>query len=473
MNKKIISTITAAALLTLTAGCGKKETPTSAEVTGTNVSVYTARQDGITSNITYTGEIKAAEDVSVSAKASGTANVVNAKLGKYVNAGDVLLKIDSTSYQLQYNQAQAAYNSAQAAYNSTVGGSQQQTVNKLRDAVTSAQTEYNNALSSYNREKELYDNNTNLTSARNALENAKTNYEHTKSLFDLGAASQTVLDNARIAYENAEAAVTAAESNLKTGIESAKQRLDNAAINLASAKESYNLTVNVVNPETEATAKAQVASAKAALDLAKNSLDNTTITAPISGYVSAVNISRGEMVAQGTPLFVISDTSSVEGEINITESVISSVTIGTPAVISVKAAGIEGISGSVQTVNSVKDAATGLYTVRVRIPNENSVLKVGMFAEIVLETANIADAVTIPSNALMQEGTDYYVYLVDEENNIVEKKFVETGITNGDMTEIVSGIVSGDTVVVSGKEYLSEKNNQINITEREDENTAQ
>lgn len=474
MNKRIVSIIAAASLLVLT-GCGKQkdaDMPVSA-TTGTNVSVYDVTKTGISSSVTYTGEIKPAEAVSVSAKASGTAKSVNADIGKYVRAGDTLLVIDSTNYQLQYNQALAAYNSAQAAYNSTVGGAQQQNVNKLSDAVTLAQQEYDNALSSYNREKELYENDTNLVSARNALQNAKDTYERTQSLFDMGAASQTTLDSARILYENAEAAVKTAESNLKTSFEAAKSRLSSAETNLASAKESYNLTVNVLNPESEATAKAQVASAKAALDIAKHTLDNTTVKAPISGYVSSKNISRGEVVAQGVPLFTISDTSSVEGEISVTEVVIPSVKVGTPAVISVKAAGIEGISGSVSVVNSVKNETTGLYTVRVNIPNSDSVLKSGMFAEIELITNTSDNAITIPSKALMQEGNDYYVYVVDETTNTAEKRYVDTGIADTESIEIVEGLSDGEVVVVSGKEYLSEKNNQVNITERENENTAQ
>ena len=473
MNKKLVSIIAAVSMLSMT-GCGKEKTVSSDEaITGTNVSVYEVTETGITSSVTYTGEIKPAEVVSVSAKASGTAKSVNAQIGQYVRAGETLLVIDNTDYQLQYNQALAAYNSAQAAYNSTVGGSQQQSINSLRDAVTKAQQEYDNALSSYNREKELYENNTNLVSAKNALQNAKDNYERTQSLFDMGAASQITLDSARIAYENADAAVKAAESNLKTGFETAKSRLSSAEINLKSAKESYDLTVNVLHPESEATAKAQVASAKAALDIAKNMLDNTTVTAPISGYVSSKNISRGEIVAQGAPLFTISDTSSVEGEISVTEIVIPSVQVGTPAIISVKAAGIENVSGSVSVVNSVKNEATGLYTVRVNIPNADSVLKSGMFAEIELITDTSENALTIPSEALMQEGSDYYVYVVDEAANTAEKRFITTGLASAEMTEITEGLAAGELIVVSGKEYLSEKNNQVNITERENENTAQ
>ena len=471
MKKRIISLIAAISMLAALSACGKKEEQaTDAEVeTGTNVTAYTITAEGIESTVTYTGEIKSSDSVSVSSKASGTAKSVNAELGSYVKAGDVLLTVDSTDYQLQYNQALASYNSANAAYNSTVGGSQQQSVNKLRDAVTSAQTEYDNALSNYNREKTLYDNNTNLVSAKNALEDAKSNYERTKSLYELGAASETSLNSTRIAYENAEAAVASTENNLKTSLETAKSRLDSAEVNLASAKENYDLTVNILNPESEATAKAQVASAKAALDIAKNALDNTTVRAPISGYVSAKNISKGEMVAQGVTIFEISDISTVVGEISVTESVISSGKVGTPARIAVKAADVEGISGSVSLVNTVKNDATGLYTVRVSIPNKDSVLKAGMFAEISLVTASVKDAVTVPSDAVMQEKSDFYVYVIDEASSTAERRDVVIGISDDNKTEITGGLSIGETIVVSGKEYISEKNNIVNITSREGE----
>lgn len=471
MKKRVICLTAAVSMLAISlSGCGKKPPETSAEVsTGTNVSVYTAKNSGIQNTVTYTGEIKPSDSASVSAKVSGTAKTVNVELGKYVRAGDVLLTIDSTDYQLQYNQALASYNSAKASYNSTVGGQQQQNVNNLRDAITNAENEYNNALSNYNREKTLYDNNTNLISAKNAYEDAKNNYERTKSLYALGAVSETALDSARIACENAEAAVTSTENNLKSGIESAKSRLDSAEVNLASAKQTYELTVNVTNPETEATAKAQVESAKAALDLAKNNLNNTTITAPISGYISSKSISKGEIVSQGRELFSISSTDTVEGEISVTESIIPYIQIGTPASISVKSAGVEQISGSVSLVNTVKSDTTGLYTVRVSIPNSDHALKSGMFADITLVTEVDDNALTVPATSLIQEGEDFYVYVVDEDSMTAEKRIVTTGITNGESMEIKSGLSSGEVVVVSGKEYLSEKNNAVNITSREED----
>ncbi len=467
MKKSILLVLSA--LLLLASGC-KDEKKTANDVkenVGTNVTVYTAVSEGIDSKVTYTGEIMASGEASVSAKVAGKVLSVNAELGQYVNAGDVLFTIDSTDYKLQYNQAQAAYNSAQAAYNSATGGAQQQAVNNLNNSVISAETEYNNALSSYNRELEMFENNTNLVSVRNQMQMAKSAYERTASLFEMGAASKIELDNAKAAYENAQASVKSAENGLKSGIEAAKARLVNAENNLRAVKENYDLTVNVVNPESAATAKAQVDACKATLDIAKNALDNTTVTAPISGYISSRNISKGEMVGAGVPVFTVSDISSVEGEINVTESVISHVTIGSVADVSVKAANIQNLKGEVSVVNTVKNAQTGLYTVRVKIPNNDSVLKAGMFADIVLTTQSESDAVTVPNGAIMQSGSEKFVWVADDATNTAEKKVVVTGIDDGVKTQIISGVETGEKIVVLGKEYLSEKNNQINITGNE------
>lgn len=468
MKKSILLVLSASLLLSVSGCKGEKKAANDVkENVGTNVTVHTAVSEGIDSKVTYTGEIMASGEASVSAKVAGKVLSVNAELGQYVNAGDVLFTIDSTDYKLQYNQAQAAYNSAKAAYNSATGGAQQQAVNNLKNSVIAAETEYNNALSSYNREKEMFENNTNLVGVRNQMQMAKSAYERTVSLFEMGAASKIELDNAKAAYENAEASVKSAENGLKSGIEAAKARLVNAENNLKAVKENYDLTVNVVNPESAATAKAQVDACKATLDIAKNALDNTTVTAPISGYISSRNISKGEMVGAGVPVFTVSDISSVEGEINVTESVISYISVGAEADVSVKAANVNNIKGEISVVNTVKNAQTGLYTVRVKIPNSDSALKAGMFADIVLTTQSETNAVTIPNGAIMQSGSEKFVWVADDSTNTAEKKTVVTGIDDGIKTQIISGVEEGEKIVVLGKEYLSEKNNQINITGNE------
>jgi len=429
MNKKILKYISlgmSVCMCLSLLGCSKDKTAgTDAEIdSGINVTVYEVSKDNINASSDYTGEIVGTESTAVSAKVSGEAKLINVKEGDYVNAGATLLTIDSTTYQLAFNQAKAAYNSAlagkksaEASYNSVTGGSTQQTLNQLEAAFNAAKLAYDNALDIYNKQKVLY---------------------------DMGAISQIEFNT----Y---------------------KTNLDNAKLNYDSAESSYNLTKNVVANESKQSAQAGVdsatagiAQAKAALDIAENNLKNCIVTAPISGYISQKNVSRGQMVSPGVGIFTITNTSSVEVKINVTEAVIPLIAEGTKATVRVPSAKLENAEGIVSGVNPVKDAMSGLYTVKVAIPNEDGALKEGMIANISLVTEERQDTLTIPANAVMQsEEDEYYVYVAV--GDIAEKRIIKTGVDNGEYIEILSGINIGDKVVVDGKEYISDENKKINI----------
>lgn len=439
MNIKKISAVLMAAAVALTAcSCGKKDKETAEEQNdATNVTVYEVGSGDINSTAAYTGEITAAESTVVSSKVSGEAKTVNVKEGDFVKAGSVLMTIDATSYQLAYNQAMAAYNSAlsakksaeaskrsaEAGYNSVTGGSNAQTLSQLETALNSAKIAYDNALDTYNKQKTLY---------------------------DMGAISETEFNTYKTAYENAQ-------------------------LSLNSAQTNYDLTKNVVSGESAANAKAAIdvadagigsavsgiESAKVALDIAKNNLDNCSVKAPISGYISSKSINKGQMASQGVGLFTITNASMVEAKISVTEAVIEMISVGTAASVSIKSAGIESVGGTVTAVNPVKDASTGLYSVKVSVPNDAGDLKVGMIADIVLVTQSGTDAITVPTASLLQEDDSYFVYVAEGDTAV--RRAVTLGITNDETAEVLSGVNIGDKVIVSGKEYISEKNNAINI----------
>lgn len=410
MKNKLTAIITAAAIVFTFAACGKKEVKEEKTSTATNVTVSEAVKDTIASTVSYTGEVKANASASVSPKASGTVEAVYVEIGDFVKAGTVLMRIDATSYQLSYNQAKASYNSATAAYNNVKNGSNAQTQVSLDQALANAQSNYDTALDNYNRQK---------------------------ALFDIGAISQVALD-------------------------SAKTALDNAQIALDSAKTSSNLNQSVIAPQSEASAKASVEQAKAAMDIAAQSLANCTVKAPISGYISSKNVSVGQTASQGIEAFSIKNSNAVDVEINVTESVISYLNAGDNAKISIKSAKLDDINGTVSVVGETKNDATGMFTVKVSIPNESGKIKVGMLADVQLTTEKVADALVVPSDSILQSGEKQYVFVAN--GNKAEKKEVETGVTDGERIQILSGVEEGNNVIVEGKEYLSDKNADIKIT---------
>ncbi len=436
-------------------------------------------------------------------------------------------KNNLTSAQLAYNQALENYNRekelynsgsslrlAEQSYNDAVSAyNREKQLYDSGSTIKLAEQGYKDAVTAYNREKELYDNDTALTSARNSLKTAEDNLNNVAALYEIGAASKVEYDaavsnvdnlraslsslssqkqasydaaystmvkaeeNLRSARLNATTALDAAYSgmvkaeenlrstrlNVRTAYDAAKNALDNASNALSAAKENIGLT-SVSNDSNIETAKASLENARTALNTAKENLENTKIRALSSGYVSSKNATVGQMASPGVELFSIKSTNSLMAEIEITESVIPYVTQGTKALVDIQSADIEDLEGVVSLVNPTKNAQTGMYTVQVDIENAEDKLNVGMFADVTLAIEESENAITVPNEAIMLEDDKRYVYMVsDDDDKIAEKRYITVGIEADDYSEVADGLLIGDRVIVTGQDYLSEENNQINI----------
>ncbi len=425
MTLAVSATLVVAAL----AGCSRDaavyEDATDATEAGVNVTVAKAEIRDIESTVTYTGEMVAGDIAYVTGKASAKAKSINANLGDWVNKGDVLVKLDDSDYSFQLSQAKAAYNQADAAYQSAVvardnvEGVNKQAELQLSQAVNASQIAYNDA---------------------------KLNYERQSELYKKGSVSLVAYESAKSAYENATLAYESAKANYDINI----------SILADGNKKSADSAV--------ATAKAAKDSALLAVEQAESFMGNTVITAPISGYISAKNVALGQFASAGMALFTIADTRNLEIEIKVTEAVVSSLKVGGKAIVSVPSANVAGAEGKVSLVNPVKDAATGMYIVRVSVPNSDNALKVGMFADVTLVTTeSLEDALCVPTRAIVQTEDGNYVLVVN--GNWAEKVWVECGTEDGEFTSIISGLKEGDIVVCEGKDYISEENNIVNIVE--------
>ncbi|MCD8048221.1 MAG: efflux RND transporter periplasmic adaptor subunit [Clostridia bacterium] len=469
MNKKIVAVIMsfslAAACLT---GCGSgEETEQSDTANATNVTIAAVETRNISSTASYTGELMTSDTASVTSKVSAKITSINCEVGDYVKAGDALIVLDSSDYEYQLKSAQAtkeqadaaykqaeasvtsaeagvasaeaALNSAQVAYNNVANGSNAQTQSQLETQLASAQIAYNDAKTNYDRQEQLYNMGaislSAFESAQTALETAKLNLDSAQTAYDLNS---NVLSSGN--EESAQKSVETAEASVNT----AKAQLESAQAALTSAKASQN-------------------AAQVAISQAQTSIANTKVTAPISGYISAKNVTLGQYASTGVSLLTITGIGELEAEIQVTEAVVPYLSVGGEALITVSSAALDTVEGAITVINPVKNSQ-GMYTVRVSVPNDDDTLKVGMFADVVLVTdQSESEALAVPANSILQESGEYYVYVAS--GSFAEKRSVVTGVSDGEYTQIVSGLSAGENVVVSGKEYLSEENNMINIVE--------
>lgn len=204
--------------------------------------------------------------------------------------------------------------------------------------------------------------------------------------------------------------------------------------------------------------KAEYDNAKLQLDVLstqlKQLMQNTQLTAPISGVVTARNYDSGDMYNQGQPVLTIEQTNPVKVMVNISEVYYKQVFKGMPVDIELDAYEGETFYGKVTIVYPTVDQSTHTFPVEVTINNSSQKVRPGMFAR---ATVNFGDKnhVLVPDEALVKQigAGDRYVYVY--KGGKVSYNKVELGKHIGTQYEILSGVNPGDDVVIAGQSRLA------------------
>lgn len=245
------------------------------------------------------------------------------------------------------------------------------------------------------------------TSAMARFEDAKTTLARMEKLFEEGAISMQQLEQAKLQYE-------------------------------------------LSDPET---VNAQINQAQAGLDMIRTQIENTVITAPISGVVTAVNVSAGEMAGPSMPIAMVMNLDEVEISIGVVEQYINNLTMGQEVNVKVAAVSTEPFIGVIKTIAPAANQSTRTFPVTISIGNQNNEIKVGMFAEVGLATRTKEGVIVVPMVAIVDQGSRQVVYVVENEEAIAKK--VELGINDGQNIEILGGIEAGDRIIIKGQNIVT------------------
>ncbi|MDP3785975.1 MAG: efflux RND transporter periplasmic adaptor subunit [Candidatus Omnitrophota bacterium] len=220
-------------------------------------------------------------------------------------------------------------------------------------------------------------------------------------------------------YEQAEANLEVAKANLLSAaadIEKANIRIIDTKRDLErnsrllekklvsqndkdKAQTNYDVTVSDLNKAMaqEALAKASVKQSEAALKVAKTNLEDTVITATLSGVVTLKAFEPGEMVSAGATVLTVIDLSDIWVRVDVEETVVSKIKLGDIARIKVDGLPNEEFKGRVSEINSEGEFATQrdvrrgrqdikTFRVKVRIDESKGILKQGMTATVTFIT---------------------------------------------------------------------------------------
>ncbi len=234
--------------------------------------------------------------------------------------------------------------------------------------------------------------------------------------------------------------------------------IDQLQINLENTEREYNRARQLL--EIGGGTQQAVDQLKAQYDAQKrqytNIVENTVLTSPISGVVTARNYDPGDMTGQ-LPILVIEQVRPVKVIVNVAEADFSKVHIGESVKITLDTYGDEEFAGTVSLIHPSVDPQTRTFTVEITIPNNNEKILPGMFARVTMNFGT-AERVVVPDRAVVkQSGSgNKYVYVYNPSTGTVSYNKVELGQRLGETYEVISGVPEGSQVVISGQSRLND-----------------
>jgi cobalt-zinc-cadmium efflux system membrane fusion protein len=180
-----------------------------------------------------------------------------------------------------------------------------------------------------------------------------------------------------------------------------------------------------------------------------------TIASPITGLVTDRQVGPGQIVQAGesTPLFTVADLSTVWLLCTVRDLDAAAIAPGQLIHIHVQSLPDRDYRATVQSVGAVVDAATHRVVVRATVVNADGRLKPAMFTTAEIVTSADSRAPAVASAAIVREGDQAHVWVVHA-NGVLLERAIQTGRTNGALTEVRQGLAAGERIVTSGSLFI-------------------
>ncbi len=256
-------------------------------------------------------------------------------------------------------------------------------------------------------------------------------------------------------------------TDLRTAVDLAAANVSSAQANLTTIKASSTTTTSQLTAATS-----QLTAARAKLTTAQATLDNAVLTSPVAGTVAIVNVAAGDTVtgggtssAGGTGASAAgsgsgwSSSSSAAIVVITTDAWLVSTSV-TSADLPLLKPGMQAqitpsgsrtlVFGTVATIGVIATSTSGVATfpVTIAVTGSPKGLYAGSSATVAIIVKEVADALTVPTSAIRTESGKTVVTKVVDGANVTTA--VQVGMVQGAATQILSGLLDGDQVLVTG-----------------------
>ncbi len=465
-GKQFASLALAAAVVAGMAGCDKGAPAMaqggrpSAQRKGSAISVQITypETETLERRTEFAGRLAAAQSVKVYPEVSGTVAKTYFSAGDTVKKGDLLFELNDADAQTALKKAELDYQKTLAEIASEESGS--------ANALTELQ--YQNA----------------ITSAQNTYETARDNLEvATGDDFDLVSFRRyrQNLKKAEKAYDDEETSETwdaytkamkdytdmlddyASYSDYKTLI----TRFESAYDDYLIALEKYDIYKSMTTGEDAAARDIKRSQAELTYETAQKALSNHRVYAPVSGVISAKNVSDYNVVSTQTSSYVISQEGMPTVSFNLSEDGALAMTLGTPVTVTYNGS---DYTAEVIELSPEADAATGLYAAKAQFTEEIGATRSGAVVKVMAITAKEQGVLTVSIDNVYYEGNQPYLYIYD--NGTARRIDIAIGMTTADKVSVTAGITAGDAIITTWHPQLKD-NAEVTNSQLDGENTSQ
>jgi HlyD family secretion protein len=384
---------------------------------GVTIPTATAKTETLSVTVSVSGKTEADRKRDVFPPAAGTLSKVNVTEGQEVAAGEVL---------------------------ATLGADQ------LDAAVDAADTAYDQAVSQLE-----------------TLDSASPSSAERAAVAAQITATKRAYDRAKSAYDAASVAAARARAEAKEAAEAARETARSAkeqayAAYLAAKAQQARLSASGDTSARRDAARSGRDNASRALARAKANRRKAEMRAPISGVVifnaigapgadgAAPKATDGAGVSPAAAPFTVVDLSSLRFAGQLDESDVPRVKNGSAAVVELDAVPGKQYKTSVLAVRPNATTTTNgatVFPVTMRVDNADGALRIGMSGTVVISVADVANAVSIPIEALVDGKDGASVFLV-QNGTLVQRK-VTTGVMTETSVQIAKGLKTGETVAIA------------------------
>jgi len=377
----------------------------------------------------------------------------------------------------------------------------EQAVELAKEQVVQAQQDVAQAEQQLSQAKQQLENTITLTDEQ--VRQAKQNLENTQKLFDQGAASSIELEKAEASYTeaqlNAEDSVNTAKltvtsrenelarlqnevSNRENDVASRENDVDSRKSELEKKKNDITNRQNDVSSREDDIAgrKNDVASQqnevsrlqtevsriqtekanqlstydKQLADLQDNARD-MSVKATVDGTITEVNVVKGGKASPQAAAVVIATNETPQISVSVSETIQPWLQVGDTVTVQISALGGDPIQATVASVAPDVNPQNNLYDVLLDLPKGTDAAY-GMFATVTIHTDARENAVVVPNDAIQTDSTSQYVFIVDTDTKTAVRVDIETGLVGDSVTQVTSGLLGGEELVVTGQSYLSD-----------------